>query len=65
MATTIEVEPTREALLEAVQPITQVLRKEQLLVTPYDQDDRNGWDTYLVSIEGYGVWGYTDGPILD
>jgi hypothetical protein len=31
-------------------------------VEPYVFDDRIGWDTYLVSIDGHGVWGMTDGP---
>lgn len=32
-------------------------------VSPYVFDDRNGWDTYIVTVEGYGVLGYTDGPV--
>ena len=27
-------------------------------------DDRIGWDTYIVHLEGYGVLGFTDGPAL-
>lgn len=30
-------------------------------VEPYVYDDRIGWDTHLVTIDGYGVWGMTDG----
>jgi hypothetical protein len=31
-------------------------------VEPYVFDDRINWDTHLVTIDGYGVWGMTDGP---
>jgi hypothetical protein len=34
-----------------------------LKVEPYARDDRIGWlDTHIVSIDGYGVVGFTDGP---
>ena len=35
----------------------------QITVEPYTFDSRIGWDTYLISIEGYGVWGMANGPI--
>lgn len=35
----------------------------QLKVEPYASDKRIGWlDTHIVTIEGYGVAGFTDGP---
>ncbi len=36
---------------------------ETVSVTPYIYDDRIKWDTYLIEIKGYGVWGMSDGPI--
>lgn len=27
-------------------------------------DKRIGWDTYIVHSEGYGVLGFTDGPLV-
>jgi hypothetical protein len=29
----------------------------------YCFDDRIGWETYLICIEGHGVWGMSNGPI--
>ena len=36
---------------------------DKITVEQYTYDERNDWDTYIVSVEGYGVVGYTDGPI--
>ena len=32
-------------------------------VAPYGFDHRNGWDTYIVKLNGHGAVGFTDGPI--
>lgn len=32
-------------------------------IAPYGVDSRIGWDTYIVRIDGYGVAGFTDGPL--
>lgn len=31
-------------------------------VEPYGFDKRIGWDTHIVTLDGYGVLGFTDGP---
>lgn len=31
-------------------------------VTHYGYDDRIGWDEHIIVVEGFGVFGYTDGP---
>lgn len=33
-------------------------------IGPYTKDDRIGWDTHVVLVNGYGVFGFTDGPLL-
>ncbi|MGB2629071.1 MAG: hypothetical protein WAK20_19960 [Candidatus Acidiferrum sp.] len=36
---------------------------EGIEVKPYGGvDPRNGWDTHIVTLPGYGVLGFTDGP---
>lgn len=37
--------------------------KPQLTVKPYARDERIDWDTYLVTVEGFGVLGYTNGAL--
>lgn len=32
-------------------------------VRPYAADSRIGWDTHVVKLDGYGVIGFTDGPV--
>jgi hypothetical protein len=36
---------------------------EPIEVKPYVFDLRIGWDTYIVHIPGFGVIGFTDGPL--
>jgi hypothetical protein len=54
---------TRAELLarvrESLAPYAREVPDEALHVEPYGRDERIGWDTYLVTIDGYGVWGMT------
>jgi hypothetical protein len=34
---------------------------QDVMLVHQGMDERIGWDTYLVSVRGYGVFGYTDG----
>lgn len=66
MATVVEIDSTREALLRAVLeslPDLDQVRPEDIEASPYGADRRNGWDTHLVTVHGYGIVGYTDGPL--
>jgi hypothetical protein len=57
----------REQLLEIIRESLSLfgvfIKPEQITVTPYVPDARVGWDTHLICIEGYGVWGMANGPI--
>lgn len=65
MKTVVDV-TNREVLVKLLQsqlhPYGFVFGDEDLKVKPYCFDDRIGWDTYIVTIKGYGVAGFTDGP---
>lgn len=69
MATTIEIEPTRPALLQAILASDMIgmpdpLTEDMIGVTSgMGRDPRNGWDTHIVTIKDWGVYGYTDGPV--
>jgi hypothetical protein len=42
------------------------LTVETIVIAPYvdEPDERIGWEkTYIVSLPGYGVLGFTDGPL--
>ena len=39
------------------------VKDEDLHIEPYTYDSRIGWDTYIVTLDGYGVQGYTNGPL--
>ena len=70
MATTVEIEPTKSALLASMQSVMSpwgvALTPGMVSVSPYGGvDPRNGWDTHIVVIVGHGVYGFTDGPLRD
>jgi hypothetical protein len=64
MATVKEVEPTLEALTAHINVLFSdfgpTVTADQLKFRSQGMDTRIGWDTYLVAIEGYGVFGMTD-----
>lgn len=66
MATVREVK-NRDELLgiiqEQLRPFGVDVKPAQLHVEPYMYDDRIGWNTHIITIDGYGVWGMADGPI--
>jgi hypothetical protein len=69
MATVRAFSGTRAELCEVIraslEPFCRKFTDEQLKVEPYHYDARIDWDTYLISIEGYGVWGMADGPLRE
>lgn len=49
---------------ETLAPFGKAIEPEQITVEPYGGlDSRIGWDTHLICIKGYGVWGMANGPI--
>lgn len=70
MAEVVECEPNLFSLETAIAktlPLPQVfgpLRNFSFKVTPYCYDDRNGWNTYVVTVDGQAV-GFTDGPCTE
>lgn len=50
-------------LAAALQPYGAEVRPDMVTVEPYGHDARIGWDTHMVRIAGYGVAGFTDGPV--
>lgn len=61
--------PDRAALLEHCRKIipdallADTINDSDMTVSKYGRDERIGWDTHIVSIAGYGVVGFTDGPV--
>lgn len=66
MATCIEV-IDRAALVwrcqEILGPYGFVVTPEKLHIEPYSYDKRINWDTHIVTLDGYGVIGFTNGPL--
>lgn len=75
MQTVIEIEPTKAAVLQAIKDLSLIgfptaTNPDQVTVEPYtfgayndSYDPRNGWNTHIVTVEGWGVFGFTDGPL--
>ncbi len=67
--------PQRATLFEAMEEVRTVHNREDLAahlkvnsdrlrIEPYCSDERIGWlDTHIVDIPGYGVVGFTNGPL--
>lgn len=66
MATVREV-ADRDALVawlaESYSPYGVIVTDDMIAVEPYGFDSRIGWDTYIVTIAGHGVAGFTSGPL--
>ena len=64
MATTVDIS-TYIALLEYAHKLLDPwdVKFDRLEITHYGYDERIEWDCYLVSVPGYGVLGYTNGPV--
>lgn len=64
MATMVEV-ADYAALLDHVRkllwPTFPPVTSEMVHIKPYGWDERIGWDTHIVTLDGYGVLGFTDG----
>lgn len=66
MATVREIQDRAELvriIQEQLRPYGREVKSEQVQVEPYTYDDRIGWDTHLITIDGYGVWGMANGPL--
>jgi hypothetical protein len=68
MQTVVEVEDFNalldhlHKLAEPWQPNVPPMNADTVHVEPYGGvDERIGWDTYIVTLKGYGVLGFTDG----
>jgi hypothetical protein len=63
MQTVKEIPPTLRALRKHIKKCFNGLpdiKNSKITVTPYGFDQRIGWNTHIVTIEGYGVFGMTD-----
>lgn len=60
------IEPTLDALVEAMQKVLRdydfVVQKDKVHVKLYRVNE-DGSESYVVTIDGYGVYGYIDGPL--
>lgn len=66
METVVEVQSKEDlvALLQTrLDPFGFRFEGNALSVEPYSFDDRIGWNAHIVRIGGYGVAGFTDGPL--
>lgn len=61
LATVFEFETKEELVKNINDRMGMHFRPSEIGFSHQGMDDRCGWDTYLVSIQGYGVFGYTDG----
>ena len=65
MDTCTEIQPTKERLAKHIADRWGLkgLANRKVHVKKYSYDHRIGWDTYIVTVDGMGVFGFTDGPV--
>lgn len=68
MNTIAEIAPTIEAVAKFIRERLKDFPGVQIApslihVKHYTYDDRIKWDTYIVTLDGYGVFGFTDSPL--
>ena len=69
METVKEIEPTKEALFNFIKdsfkcwPTMSKIKETDIHIESYGYDNRIDWNTYIVTIDGYGVFGFTDGDV--
>jgi hypothetical protein len=61
LATVFNVNTTDELVDEINERMGTHFTPQDVMLVHQGMDERIGWDTYLVSVRGYGVFGYTDG----
>lgn len=66
METVVEL-PDHAALLEHIRKLAEPwptfpsVTAETVHIEPCGRDERIGWNTHIVTLDGYGVLGFTDG----
>ena len=69
MKTIAEIDPTASAVaahvMEAWKNFAPMITSDMVSIEKYGTgfDERIGWDTHIVFIEGIGPFGFTDGPL--
>jgi hypothetical protein len=61
LATVFNFETKEDLLTEINERMGTHFCHDDIAFLHQGKDERIGWDTYLVSVRGYGVFGYTDG----
>ena len=69
LATVIDIEPTHAAVTSHVRRILEpyglIVAESAVGIAPYEGSYGASFDenTHIVTVEGYGVFGFTDGPV--
>jgi hypothetical protein len=63
MATVIEIGSRHDIAAIVAKDARLPISANEVQVKPYGYDSRIGWDTHIVTIPGWGVAGFTDGPV--
>jgi len=64
---TVQEFENREALVKYLQDDIDQFNTgrdcNNITIEPYGFDPRIGWDCHIVHLKGYGVFGFTNGPV--
>lgn len=57
------VDHCREVIRGMADPLAARISGANVHVSRHVPDERIGWDTHVVTVDGFGVVGFTDGPV--
>lgn len=63
MATVVEVKTLNDLTNEVEKIVGGLVSDGMIRSERYAYDERNGWDTFVVTVTGVGVVGFTNGPV--
>lgn len=67
METVREIPATKTALKETINEILSLygyeITEEKILIDHLTFDERIGWDTYLIYVTDYGIFGFTNSDV--
>jgi hypothetical protein len=64
LATTCDVASKSDLAAAITNDLQIKVSPEMLHIAPYTFDERINWDTHIVTADGYGVAGFTNGPLF-
>jgi len=70
MKAVVEIKNKQDLVIKIIDDLSDfkhdlLINTDTVIIKPYTRDNRIDWNTHIVTIEGYGVLGFTNNPLLE